>query len=94
MSQARRRLAEALRGFWLARLLVVSRRMPGSLELLRRRLVMCAVVVGALVPSSAFAQANVTTHHNDAARTGPEPGDAGHPCVAAVPVNDRQESGL
>src|SRR6185295_5299043 len=41
-----------------------------SLELFCSRLVMCAVVVGALLPTSAFAQANVTTFHNDAARTG------------------------
>ena len=45
--------------------------MRGSLELLCSRLLKCAIVAGALIsPASAFAQANVTTHHNDAARTG------------------------
>jgi hypothetical protein len=45
--------------------------MRGPLELRFRRLVNCALVAAALLPpASAAAQVSVTTHHNDAARTG------------------------
>src|SRR6185503_15530297 len=45
--------------------------MRGPLELCFRRLFNCALVAVALLPpASAAAQVSVTTHHNDAARTG------------------------
>jgi len=45
--------------------------MRGSLERLSSPALTCAIVAAALLsPAPAFAQANVTTHHNDAARTG------------------------